>query len=114
MTPPAAPLPKVRSSPGAVSDGDVSTTPLVVQLAALDQVTLSPAVPMAAPPSNVAGAAGAATGRESVAKAAATAAERADARFRPRRERSICIFSESPRPPAGGREPPRDQGLRGS
>src|SRR3954451_18813605 len=58
MMPPAVPPPNVRSSPGAVSVGRVSTTPLVVQLAALPQVTLSPGVPTAASPSQVAGAAG--------------------------------------------------------
>src|SRR3954452_13902904 len=73
MTPPAVPPPNVRSSPGAVSVGRVSTTPFVVQLLALLQVTLSPGVPTAASPSNVAGAASPTAGMDSAAAAAAAA-----------------------------------------
>src|SRR4051794_704618 len=54
MTPPAVPLPNVRSS---VLAGRVSTAPPVVQLAAVPQGTLSPGVPTAASPSQVAAAA---------------------------------------------------------
>src|SRR5579872_3924601 len=51
---PTVPFPKVRSSPGAVVGGAASTTPLVVQLLALVQLTPSPATPMGALPSQVA------------------------------------------------------------